>query len=655
MPPSQTTRRERNQRERADAVQPATSPGATPRNAWYHAWRDLRLAGLPCIATLLLLTLIFPPFEVWPLAFVSLAPWIWSACVCRRAWVAYWLAELTGWAFFLINLRWLMPVTGLGYVALAFYLAIYWPMTVWAVRTGRRRGISPVFTLPVTWVACEFLRATVMSGFPWFFMGHALYRQLPLIQISDLGGAYAVSFVVVMVNGLVVELLLQRFPGTNPEARPASLRTVALGAVATLVVMSGCVGYGFWRTLTATFVQGPRIAVIQEDFPLRNTPPYSQPSQVIFARYVSLAGEAALREPDLIVFPETPWNAVQNRSFLEIARQSADVVNASAFQFGKQCHEAVAALARGDHAAANQWIERLERDLEVTERRRDPREEPKNRLPRLPEASGRRPASILVGAVSVERAESVSSRWLRFNSALFYHPTGEQSRERYDKIHLVPFGEAVPFRHTSLHFLYRWLNALSPFSQGGKYDYSLTPGVDYTIFHVTAAQDGRTYRFGTPICYEDVMPYISRRLVWKNGERRADFLVNISNDGWFLHSAELPQHLAICVFRAVENRVSIARAVNTGISGFIDPNGRLYSLVNDHERVWGPGVVGYSVDHVLIDQRTTLYGRIGDAFAVLCLLVTCWLWLYAVGSRWILSIWHHRSARRAVQEEEHAK
>ncbi|MBL8880094.1 MAG: apolipoprotein N-acyltransferase [Phycisphaerales bacterium] len=595
---------------------------------------------MPCLATLVMLTSIFPPFELWPLAFVGLAPWIWSACICKRAWVAYWLAEFVGWFFFLINLYWLNPVTGLGYVALAFYLAIYWPMTVWAVRTGRRRGISPVFTLPVTWVACEFLRATVMSGFPWFFMGHALYKQLPLIQISDLGGAYAVSFVAAMINGLVVELLLQKFPGTTLEARPASRRTVMLGAIATLIVMAGSVGYGFWRITGATFTKGPRIAVIQEDFPLRNTYPYSEPQQVIFARYLSLAGQAALQEPDLIVFPETAWNAVQNRGFLEVAHRSADIVNAGAYLFGKVCDEAIAALARGDHSAANQWIERLERDLEKTERRRAPTTQPSEFLPRLPEAPRRRPVTVLVGAVSVEPVEAAATRWLRFNSALLYHPTGEQSRERYDKIHLVPFGEAVPFRHTKLHFLYRWLNALSPFSQGGKYDYSLTPGAAYTRFEISS-RDGRKFRFGTPICYEDVMPYISRGLVWQDGERRADMLVNISNDGWFLHSAELPQHLAICVFRAVENRVSVARAVNTGISGFIDPNGRIYSLVTHHGRAWDAGIAGFSIEEMLLDARDSLYGRVGDWFAILCLILTGLLWFDAVGSRWIASMVRH--------------
>jgi len=135
-----------------------------------------------------------------------------------------------------------------------------------------------------------------------------------------------------------------------------------------------------------------------------------------------------------------------------------------------------------------------------------------------------------------------------------------------------------------------------------------------------------------------VTPYLVREFVWNGGERRVDFLVNISNDGWFLHSNELPQHLAICVFRAVENRVSIARAVNTGISGFIDPDGRIYARVEKDGRSFGRGIVGYELQPVYRDERTSLYGRFGDWFAIACLLPAAALWIGAVFERWVLAL-----------------
>jgi apolipoprotein N-acyltransferase len=128
-------------------------------------------------------------------------------------------------------------------------------------------------------------------------------------------------------------------------------------------------------------------------------------------------------------------------------------------------------------------------------------------------------------------------------------------------------------------------------------------------------REGETYRFGVPICYEDVMPYVCRRFVWgpDSKSKRVDFLLNISNDGWFLHRNELPQHFAICTFRAVENRVGVARAVNTGISGFIRPDGRA------HDKL-GVGEVGTRVARISMDSRVSVYSRTGDVFAFLCLL-----------------------------------
>ena len=163
---------------------------------WREAAHVLLLFGLSAAA----LCWLFPPHGLWPLAFVSLVPWAVACCRTHRAWLVHWLSFFVGWGFFLVSLRWLMPVTGLGYAALALYLALYWTLAAWAIRTGRSHGIAPLWTLPVVWVACEYLRATVMTGFPWLFLGHGLYRQLPLIQISDITGAYGVSFLAAFVN-----------------------------------------------------------------------------------------------------------------------------------------------------------------------------------------------------------------------------------------------------------------------------------------------------------------------------------------------------------------------------------------------------------------------------------------------------------------------
>jgi apolipoprotein N-acyltransferase len=606
-------------------------------------WREAGLVLGLYLVTAIALAWIFPPRGLWPLVFVALVPWAVATCRTHRAWLAHWLSFLVGWGFFLVTLRWLMPVTGLGYGALAGYLALYWTVAAWAIRTGRRHGVSPVWTLPVTWVACEYLRGTVMTGFPWLFLSHSLYSQLPLIQVSDLAGAYGVSFLAAWINGVLVEAALRRWPAPG---RQYGGRQLWAGAAVGVALLAGTCGYGLYRLREVDFeatsaLHGPRVAVVQHDFPLVSTWPYGDDPSVVLVEYLRLAADAARQQPDLLAFPETVWAAYQNIDFVERGVVVPEVQPGS-WAWGVTCHRALSAFARGDYSAVNAIISNLERDLRKLGAARPEMNVPKA-LPRLPAEGGPR-VTALVGAVSLDQFPEATYPKVRYyNSALLYDADGNQRRQRYDKNHLVPFGELVPFRQAKLlgfdlHWLYRWLNKLSPFSRGGQVEYSLTPGAELTVFEL--ATPTGDYRFGVPICYEDATPHVIRRFVWEGRRRRVDFLVNISNDGWFLHSHELPQHLAICVFRAVENRVGIARAVNTGISAFIDPNGRIYSRVRTDGRDFGPGVVGYDVQRVYLDRRGSFYGRAGDWLALACLGLAGILWLGAVFERWILALRH---------------
>lgn len=623
------------------AVTPATANRARPVLPPFR--RELVQVASLYSVSVAMLCCIFPPNGFWPLAFVALVPWAVATVRTQRAWLVHWGSLAAGWAFFLIAARWLEPVTGLGYVALAFYLAIYWTLAAWAIRTARRHRIEPLWSLPITWVTCEYLRAVVMTGFPWFFVGHALYAELPFIQIADTTGVYGVSFLALLVNGALVEAALLRWPISDQARRK---RQFIIGAAIVIVLVAANLGYGYWRLGQRDFerdvtLRGPRVAVLQEDFPLYSKPPYSpQPPYVMLARYLALAAEAAREQPDLIVFPETAWNAYQNVAYVETADPIPEAYPA-AHAFSVRSHKAVAAFARGDYPAVNAIISDLESFLRVQAGLHPHRHLPRD-LPRLPSEGGP-PVTVLLGAVSIEQFPEATYPKIRtYNSALVYDPDGTQRAIRYDKIHLVPFGEIVPFRQTkflgiNLHWVYRWLNSLSPFSDGGKLEYSLTPGSAYTVFDLPDAQ--RVWRFAVPICYEDTVAPVVRRFAWDDaGRRRCDFLVNISNDAWFLYSNELAQHLAICAFRAVENRVGIARAVNTGISAFIDPDGRIYSCVSKDGKTLGEGIIGYDLQTVYLDDRTTFYGRFGDLFAWLCLVPTLGLWLGAVIERWVLAL-----------------
>ena len=153
-----------------------------------------------------------------------------------------------------------------------------------------------------------------------------------------------------------------------------------------------------------------------------------------------------------------------------------------------------------------------------------------------------------------------------FNSAAFVSSEGK-TMGIYNKIHLVPFGEYVPFsnKFPALHNLI--LGQLGEF----------TPGKEFKLFTLTPSPFTQTYKFATLICFEDIFPELARRFV-KNGAR---FLVVITNDAWYGKSGAAYQHAASSVFRAIENRVPVIRSANTGYSCFIDSRGRIYDSVSE--------------------------------------------------------------------------
>jgi apolipoprotein N-acyltransferase len=203
-------------------------------------------------------------------------------------------------------------------------------------------------------------------------------------------------------------------------------------------------------------------------------------------------------------------------------------------------------------------------------------------LARLTALSRELGAPLLVGSVDGDARA-------RFNSAFLL--SGRGVLGKYDKIHLVPFGEYVPLARM-LGFVKRWAEFISEFEAGGV----------ASVFRELPAP------FGVVICYEGIFPELFREFVAQG----VAYMVNITNDAWFGTTAGPWQHLAMLPFRAVENRVAIARAANTGVSATVDPDGRIRQTLGLFER----GVLGAELP---LRQRTTLYTRLGDLFAYACL------------------------------------
>lgn len=517
------------------------------------------------LLSILLSSLIFPDINWWPLSYVCLVPWLVCVCTATRAPFLYGVSYLFGLGFFLINIRWMHIVTWAGYLALSSYMAVYFPLAAWPIRhLYRRRGLSIAITAPIVWVAVEYIRSTAFSGFPWLLLAHSQYKVLTVIQISDLVGAYGVSFLLVMVNGWLTDLLIQpilvwktsRGDGKAGSIGRRAVTRLPFGSLATLVVVLGTLIYGSAQSSRKHMREGPRIAMVQHDTPMRvdARPGENLHPNTVFQAHLELTKRAAAEKPDLIVLPETAIRGFINQAFLKA--DSGDLEEILKRRYPPHWKLIHLKTLQSMSASFLDEFQKLSTESNVP---------------------------IVLGFSSLEwKPTEIPTRVDAYNSAFLIKPHETQPVARYDKRHLVIFGEYVPFRYR-YPSIYNWLNKLTPWGRDGRH-YSLTPGDEYTVFNInTPSEEGASYRAGTPICYEEIMPYITRDFVRgeaaSSNEKNIDVLLSISNDGWFLYSAELEQHLAAAVFRAIENRVSVARSVNTGISALVHPNGKIHSRV----------------------------------------------------------------------------
>lgn len=184
---------------------------------------------------------------------------------------------------------------------------------------------------------------------------------------------------------------------------------------------------------------------------------------------------------------------------------------------------------------------------------------------------------------------AVTSQNKNYNSAFLFNPKGE-ILARYDKTHLVPFGEFVPMHN----FLEKWIKVLN---QLGGFD----SGKETNLLTI------KGLTLGTSICYEAIFPNLIRQQTLKG----AEVLINITNDGWYLKTAALPQHFSMNIFRAIENRRTLIRCANTGISGVIKPSGVISKKSESNKQEILEDVIDLS-------SQITFYTRHGDLFAWLC-------------------------------------
>ena len=485
----------------------------------------------------LLLTGAFPKIGLDWLAWIALVPLLYAIRE-YSAGAAFRLGFITGLVHFLSLLYWLVPVMRTyGYLPLvlsacillllAAFLALFVAGFAAVLTAAGRNPAACLTRVPLIWVALEYIRSFIFSGFPWELLGYSQYKRLLLIQISDLLGVYGLSAFIAFANGAVFITLLY---GVKTRWQCAAItKRLATGSVIALVVGVALIGsYGHWRLKTIdnliTISPKTRIAVIQGniDQAVKWDPAFQKDT---IKKYNQLSASVIKQRPDLIVWPEsaTPfyflYNIAPSEMVFEGIRQTA--------------------------------------------------------------------TAYLIGSPSFVRKDDLVEY---YNSAYLIVPE-EKTMGKYDKTHLVPFGEYVPFK--------KWLPFLGKIvAQVG----------DFRAGKVGRTLPWRRERLGVQICYEIIFPGLARAMA-ANG---ASILINITNDAWFGKTSGPYQHFSMTVFRAVENRRSLARSANTGISGFIDPAGRILTAT--------PLLQTAAATQTLPLLTTkSVYTRIGDLFAQACL------------------------------------
>jgi apolipoprotein N-acyltransferase len=450
----------------------------------------------------LLLILAFPKLDQGWLAWVALVPLLLairkadtkSAFIIGFAsgWVQY--LGVTYWTVHTMNVYGGLPlvVCIVLLLLLAAYLALYTGLFTAALARLCPKPWLLVLLAPAVWTALEFMRSWLFTGFPWELLGYSQYDYPWLIQWADLFGVYAISALIVAVNAALSLAALAWLEKSWQLQRPERpLALYSLSIVGAFFLAVSAYGFVRQNTVQEAVNTAQKARVTVVQGNIDQAQKWDPSFQVLTAvTYKNLSLEAAARGTDLIIWPET----------------------AAPFYFLQ------------DELLSSLVIEGIK------------------------EAQ----TSFIIGAPSFAVSQSDGRKRL-FNSAFLMTPTGE-SAGKYDKVHLVPYGEYVPLQRW-MPFIGKLVAQVGDFERGRRGD----------------TLKWQQNKVGMLICYEAIFPGLSRAMV-QNG---ADLLVNITNDAWFGRTSAAYQHFSMAVLRAVENRRTLARAANTGISGFVDPNGRL--------------------------------------------------------------------------------
>ncbi len=510
-----------------------------------------------------LLELPFPiagPMPVWRslFAWFALLPLLWAILTPanterpRASRRAFLLAYLCGFLWYCGNCYWVrdtmerygdMPPMAptlllIGFsLVLGLYFALF-GLAVMLVRRASGSSLPALAAAPVLWAALELAAARITSV-PWDQLGYSQVDNALVNQFAPWTGVYGISFVLVVMNALFTGALVL-------AARRQRL-------------ISGCIGLVLLLLGSAGLLMKPPLA--------------------------PTSATAVLIQPNLDVGSDNVWAGAEwerrMAEFTRLAEEECKSYIAGIPQTGAPTM-AMDCPSAPTHPDLVAWPESPAPFFEPDVRFQ-------NALISIARTTG---SPLVVGSIGADYS-AAEQQWRNYNSALVVGADGARIG-RYDKIHLVPFGEYVPFKDL-LFFARKLTGRVSEFTRGNERE----------VFRLNG------HRFGVFICYEAVFADEVRQFT----RLGAQVLVNVSDDGWYGDTSAPWQHLNMARMRALENRRWLLRDTNNGVTAAIDPYGRVRQSIPRHQVDALPAKFGFRDD-------ITFYAAHGDVFAWVCAILS---------------------------------
>jgi apolipoprotein N-acyltransferase len=545
----------------------ASSIGASSRNAAQSSRSLLWPCLLLAVVASVLLDFCFPvagPLHPWQpvLAWIALVPLLWALLAERNAAHPRYLrrAALTGYLsgllWYILNCYWIYrtmrlyghvpPIGSAGIVFLfSAVLGLYFGLFGLILAFFRRRFglIGALFLAPFLWTALE-LAASRITSVPWDQFGYSQINNLWLTRLAPFTGVYGISFVLVSVNALFAAALLS----------PARRTRTATGAIA--VVLAFILACGAFISLPPSPTSA--YAVLLQ--PNNNV----ESDQAWHGTRWNGSAAWLIQQSQLTCTPA--FTGMHKPGATPLSPAFGDRVGGATGSVPPTCPQNTPPPGIVLWPETASWF--ASNDPET--------------LAAMSALAHAAHAPLIIGMEGLDPAGV-------YNSALFVRADGSVAG-RYDKIHLVPFGEYIPYRNL-FFFAHQLTHQLQDLQRGTR----------RVVFHT----DGHS--FGAFICYESIFGNEIRHFA-RNG---AQVLVNLSDDGWYGDTSAPWQHLDMTRMRAIENHRWLLLDTNSGVTSAIDPRGRVTVSAPRHTLTTLVARYGTLTD-------LTFYTRYGDVFAWLC-------------------------------------